>query len=214
MHALISAVAGATLMLWVPTLALAQNKDDDKKDRPMLTNQGKRKAHREGEYGGVQPGVRGSGTRACGKRKNRISWVGFQEKEAGSSRLFVQMCGEMQYIQQVDGNKLVVTVEGAKFLTRNAARRLDTRYFDTSILSVVPRRQSRRRARRNRPGRVAGVRITISFKNSSDAREAQASMSAGEDGYTYLFLDFGPATDREQGSDDSSTDDGDDDAGE
>ena len=189
MDRLIAAIAGATLLVSAPGLGFAQ-KDDE--GRVILTNKGARRVHREGEYGGVQPGVRGEGTRKCGKRKNRVSWVGFQEKGGGSSRVFVQMCSEMPYEQRVEGNKLVVTIEGARFLTRNARRALDTRYFDTSVLRVSSKTQRRRRAKRNRPAQAAGIRITITFKNSSDAREASASMSAAEDGYTYLFLDFGP----------------------
>ena len=40
------------------------------------------------------------------------------------------MCGELPFTQEVVGNKLHVTLKGAKYLTRNARRRLDTRYFD------------------------------------------------------------------------------------
>jgi hypothetical protein len=147
MQALIVAVAGATVMLSAPALALAQKDYDDEESRVVLTNQGKRTVHREGEYGGVQPGVRGEGTKKCGKRSNRVSWIGFQEKTAGASRVFVQMCGELPHSQEVVGNKLVVTLEGAKYLTRNARRRLDTRYFDTAIRQVSSKSQARRRAR-------------------------------------------------------------------
>ena len=46
-----------------------------------------------------------------------------------------------------------------------------------------------------RPAQKAGVLIAISFKNPVDAQQAQASVTREEDGYYYLYLDFGPGTD-------------------
>lgn len=149
---------------------------------------------REGEYGGVEPG----GTakpgyefeRQCGNRRDLLTWIGFQEREGGGSRLFVQLCGELAYDQAMVGNKLVVSLPGARFESTNARRALDMRFFDTVLQRAAPSR-SRGRGKRSRR-RAAGISISISFKDAADAREASASIDKSKDGYTYLFLDFGP----------------------
>ncbi len=144
--------------------------------------------HREGEYGGVVPGKVGDKPRRAPKTKRTVlTWIGFQKKGAGS-RLFVQLTKDADYEQEVVGNKLIVTIPGARFGSRNARRRLDTRYFDTSLRSVVPKR-ARRKGKRK-----AGVALHIGFKNPSDTRSASAQLSQEQDGYYYLYLDFGPGT--------------------
>ncbi|HUS65879.1 MAG TPA: hypothetical protein VMZ28_15110, partial [Kofleriaceae bacterium] len=64
---------------------------------------------------------------------------------------------------------------------------LDTRFFQTGIERVSSDASSRRGKKHAR----AGVELTIRFKNAADVHEANASMSAGKDGMSYLLLDFG-----------------------
>lgn len=151
--------------------------------------------NREGEYSGIVPdrAPEDGKRKKRKKRKNAISWVGFQPLDGGRSRLFVRMANELQYTQQLVGNVLYVNIVGARYRHRNTRRRLDTRHFDTSLKLVTNARVSARRARKNRHARQRGIELKISFKDSKDAREASASMSAGKDGYTYLFLEFPPA---------------------
>ncbi len=144
--------------------------------------------HKEGEYGGVVPGKVGDQRRKAPKtRRTVLTWIGFQNRGAGS-RLFVQLTRDADFDQEVVGDKLVVTIPGARFGSRNARRRLDTRFFETSLRQVVPKR-ARRKGKRK-----AGVALHISFKNPSDARSASAQLSREQDGYYYLYLDFGPGT--------------------
>ncbi len=172
-----------------------------------------RQHHKEGEYGGVTPGLvyrygfelekkadkrvqrlvkRRTNRRA--RRRLTVSWVGFQPRPGGASRVFIQLNREAVYTQRVDKNVLVVTVEGARHGSRNARRRIETRYFDTSIMLISSKRVRRRRAHKGRPAQSGGVAFYIQFKNPSDARQAQARLGKLEDGYYYLNLDFGPAT--------------------
>ncbi len=147
--------------------------------------------HKEGDYQGVEPGAstkRGlEFAKQCGRRSNLLTWIGFQPQEGGGSRVFVQLCGALEYDQQLSGSTLLVNLHGARFESRNARRALDVRFFDSALSRVVPKASRRGRGKR----RAGGIQIAISFEDPADAREASATMSTAEDGYTYLFLDFG-----------------------
>jgi hypothetical protein len=149
-----------------------------------------------GDYGGVTPG---ESTSRKPRRPNRVTWVGFQVKDDGTSTLFVQLTSEVPFTQEVAGGKLIVRLEGARYSNRNARRRLDTRFFETALQQVTSRAVSKRRARGDQPARPAGVELTISFKNPEDAREARAELRQEQDGYHYLYLSFGAAGVRTSG---------------
>jgi hypothetical protein len=148
--------------------------------------------HKQGVYGGVTPGKpvakvyeKKRPVKNRSKRKNRVTWVGFQPSGDGSSRVFIQLTSQVPYTQRVEGDTLIVNLESARFGSNNAQRFLDTRFFDTALARVDAdrARKGRRRAR--------GVDVRIKFKNPAGAAQASASMSQNDaDGYTYLFLDF------------------------
>lgn len=140
-------------------------------------------AHKEGQYTGVVPGHAPPLRRPT--RRPIATWIGFQPTADGS-RLFVQLTRDAEFHQQVAGDTLVVTIEGARFGSRNVRRRLDTRFFPTPVREVVPKPAPRRGKRR------AGIALHIAFKAPGQAREAAARLEAAPDGYHYLFLDFGP----------------------
>jgi len=153
-------------------------------------------AHREGEYGGVTPGKVSEKRRGPRKGKRPVvAWVGLRSQGGGASQFFVQLSRDADVQQEVVGNKLLVTIAGARFASRNARRRLDTRYFKTSVAGVVPRSVRRRRARKGRPGHAAGVQLTFSFKNPSDVAAASLRSGPEQDGFFYVFLDFAAGTD-------------------
>lgn len=180
--------------------------------------------HKEGEYGGVTPGViyryrfelekKGSKRveRRVKVRKNRraksrlrVSWVGFQPRAGGSSRVFFQLNREATYTQMVDKNVLVVTIEGARYGSRNSRRKIETRFFDTAIHRITTKRVRSRRARKGKPARKGGIAFYIHFKNPVDAKQASAELKKSDsDGYYYLNLDFGPGTALPKGSKDTS----------
>jgi hypothetical protein len=148
---------------------------------------------REGEYGGVTPGViypyadEGYKHRRMWKApakmpKNTIFWVGFQPRDGGSSRVFLQTSQEMPYTQALRGATLVVNVAGARLANSNARRRIDSRFFESALAEVVAQRAK------------GGVEVRITFKKPADAREARAGFAKEADGYHYLYLDFGAAT--------------------
>ena len=170
--------------------------DADKGDAGATDKRAKKRRggpNREGEYGGVVPGQvpdQDSKRRKVRKRKNAVSWIGFQPRPDGTSRLFLRMANELTYEQSVQGEQLVVNIAGARYRHRNTRRRLDVRFFATPLSLVLSKRVSSRRARKDRPARKAGIELRISFKDKEDVREASASMSTEPDGYTYLYLEF------------------------
>lgn len=205
------AVVALSGLMSVSGLELAEAQ----KARPLRPGEGlstRRQVHKKGVYGGVQPGKpipkvyrKKRPVKNRGRRKNRVTWVGFQPNKNGSSRVFVQLTSDVPYTQQVEGDTLVVSLESARFGSRNAMRFLDTRFFDTSIARVVARRARGKKRRR-------GIEIRIKFKNPADATQGVASMADSDsDGYTYLFLDFSaPSGAAGKGAGDAGDDAGDD----
>lgn len=141
-----------------------------------------------GAYSGLNPGESAS---RKPRRPGRLTWVGFQPKDDGTSTLFLQLSSEIPFTQEIANGKLVIKLEGARYANANTRRRLDTRFFDGALQQVTSRAVSRRRARRDQPARTAGIELTISFKNPEEAREARAEMRQEADGFHYLYLQFG-----------------------
>lgn len=183
------------------SLALAQGEQSDSEaSADDGADDGARKArrsrNREGQYGGVVPDREpdpDDTRRTRRKRKNAVSWIGFQPQDGGRARVFVRMANELEYAQHLAGNVLYINIAGARYRHRNTLRRLDMRHFETALETVTSKRVSRRRARKGKHARKRGIELRISFKDAKDAREAAASLAAGKDGYTYLYLDFPPA---------------------
>lgn len=191
-------IASATVALWLigaaPGPTLAQDSAPD--NAPSVTN-------REGEYSGVKPGEAPFKER----RKNILSWVGFQASDDGRARVFVQLSSEVPYTQKLESGVLVVRLEGARYRNKNASRRLDMRFFGTALRQVTSRRVGKKRARGSESAQPAGIELRFEFKNPSDAHEASVSSRVEKDGYHYLLLDFRPAAGGSISTRESSIDD-------
>ncbi len=152
----------------------------------------KRKApSRVGDYDGVKAGatsITPPGARRKGKRGPVVYWVGFQPLPAGHSQVFVQLGKEVEMSQSVVSGQLVVNLYGARIGNSAVQRRLDTRYFETSIQGIVTKRLRRRKGK----GKRRGVQLIVSFKTPADAAEASASVVTETDGYSYVYLQFAP----------------------
>lgn len=181
--------------------ALAQKAPDaDPPAQPLRVN-------REGEYGGVTPGVvktaagearpRGKRGRASGKAT--ISWIGFQQRTAGGARLFVQLGSAVPSSQTVVGSALLIHLDGARLGSRNSKRALDVRFFESTVQRIEPKAVGSRRTRKGQPGHKAGVELRVEFKSAADAAQAAASATTEQDGYHYLYFDF-PTAPAAQGS--------------
>jgi hypothetical protein len=165
------AVLFSTLILLVPAARAA----GDSQPAPRTAD----------DYAGVVPG-RGMLQHESVKRKvparPTVLWVGFRPASDGSARVFLQLNTVPTYQQAVTGDTLVVHVDHVVMDTRNDQRPLDTRYFSTPISSIVAK-----------PDGQGGVVVKVSFKKQGTAQKATASVSQGEDGMQYLYLDFPPS---------------------
>ncbi|ACY16254.1 hypothetical protein Hoch_3754 [Haliangium ochraceum DSM 14365] len=179
-----------------PSAAYAQSAPEgieeiDDLDTPVQLQAGTKSgsARADDDYGGVEPGETMS---RKPRRRNQLTWLGFQQRQGGAALLFVQLSSDVSYSQEVRDGTLTVKLEGARFANRNVSRRLDTRFFDTSLAQVLSKRVGKRRARRDTPARTAGIELSVTFKDPSAAREAQIEARQAEDGYHYLYLEFDP----------------------
>lgn len=140
-----------------------------------------------GTYQGVAPGEGGPERRKPRHgRTPTVTWLGFQPQPGGGARVFVQLDRAVPHEQAIHGGALVISLAGARAAHSNNRRFLDTRFFDTAVDRVSIERA------RPRPGkrRAAGLELVIRFKDPAAAREGEAAMQTGKDGYTYLTVDL------------------------
>jgi len=142
-----------------------------------------------GEYQGVSPGQGGPNKKKSEKsdvpappkrRPGRptITWIGFQDEGGGSARVFVQSSHGFSFDQKVQGGELVVTLPELRLGHYNFQRFMDTSFFDTPLKTVQARPTKH------------GVELHVKFKGNA-ARQADARQETAQDGYHYLYLDFG-----------------------
>lgn len=147
----------------------------------------------EGEYGGVHPGQ--PKKPEPGKKakkpppKGTLSWVGFEAKDGGS-QVFFQSVAPFEVTQRVDGNTLVVSLTGVSRLGGNTWRHVDTRFFETTLSKIAPKKKGK------------GVEVRITFKNPKDAAQGTVRTATEADGLYYAYLSFSgtgaPATEAEK----------------
>ncbi len=151
------------------------------------------KPNTEGEYGGVQPGQ--TQKPEPGKKakkpppKGTLSWVGFEAKDGGA-QLFFQSASPFEVTQRVDGGALVVSLSGLSRLGGNTWRFIDTRFFETTLAKVAPKRKGK------------GIEVRVTFKNPKDAAQGSVRTATEADGLYYAYLSFSgtsaPATEAEK----------------
>lgn len=146
---------------------------------------------KEGEYGGVAPGAPGP---AKSKRlpKGTLGWIGFEAKDGGA-QLFLQSPGPFQVTQRVQGQALIVHLSLTR-LGPNTWRKVDTRFFDNPLASIVARAVGARRATKTTPAHGRGIDVRITFKNPKDVREAAVRSATEADGMHYVYLSFPEGT--------------------
>ncbi len=139
-----------------------------------------------GDYQGVTPG-QGAAKKKSDvpappkKRPGRptVTWIGFQALDGGSARVFVQASHSFTFSQRVQGGELIVTLPELRLGHYNFQRFLDTSFFGTPVKTVQAR-----------PAKGHGVELHVKFKGNG-AKQADARQEPAQDGYQYLYLDFG-----------------------
>jgi hypothetical protein len=151
--------------------------------------------HREGEYGGVQPGVGPKDKPAKPKRmpsKGTLSWIGFEAKDGGA-QLFFQSVAPFNVTQKIEGNTLVIHLSLVR-LGANTWRQVDTRFFDNPLSFIVARQ-----------GR-GGIDVRVTFKNPKDMKEGTVRQAAADaDGMYYAYVGFPEGTEASGGGAKDST---------
>jgi len=154
--------------------------------------------HREGEYGGVNPGATAAGDAAAEPAKTRkrapagtLTWLGFEARDGGA-QVFFQSVAPFEVSQRVEDATLVVHL-GLSRLATNTGRPVDTRFFDNPLARIAAKKVRAERAK-GRAARAAGIEVRIAFKQASDAQEGQVRSETGPDGMHYVYLTFPPGT--------------------
>jgi hypothetical protein len=142
--------------------------------------------HKEGEYGGVVPGVKPESK--DGKKPKRaptkgtLTWIGFEAKDGGA-QLFFQSVAPFEVSQRVEGASLIVTLSLTK-LGQNTWRQIDTRFFDNPLSMITAKLAKKKK----------GTEVRVTFKNPKDAREASVRTATEPDGMYYAYLSFPEGT--------------------
>ena len=148
--------------------------------------------HKEGEYGGVDPGKSAPATDGKPKfkrppPKGTLSWIGFEAKDGGA-QVFFQSPGPFDITQSVDNGVLYVYLSNLNRLGANEWRAIDTRYFDNPLARLEARIVGAGK------GHPAGVQVKVVFKNVKDAHEGSFKSQQEADGFYYTYLTFGEGT--------------------
>jgi len=164
--------------------------------------------HREGEYGGVQPGQAPKDAPRRWRRRpspGTLTWIGFEAKDGGA-QLFFQSVGAFEVSQRVEGNTLVIHLS-LRRLGRNTWRQIDTRFFDTPLAYVKAQQVGAVRTTKKRQGHKAGIDVRITFKNPQDTREGTVRPATKDaDGMFYAYVSFPEGTSASLKGDSSMSD--------
>ena len=145
--------------------------------------------HREGEYGGVVPGVKHDKPILPKKPgKGILSWIGFEAKDGGA-QLFFQSVAPFEITQEVVGGSVYAYL-ALTSLGQNTWRQVDTRFFDNPLAGVVANKTRAAKATKGRAAHGAGIEVRITFKNPKDAREGTVRTATEADGMSYVYLSF------------------------
>lgn len=150
--------------------------------------------HKEGEYGGVEPGQTptANGKKHKAPPKNTLNWVGFEAKDGGAS-VFFQAANPFEVSQHVEGSQLVAMLTLPR-MGPNAWRALDTRFFENPLSRIDAKSVSAHGATKTAAAHGAGIEVRFSFKTASDAKEAAMRTNTEADGQYYVYLTFPQGT--------------------
>ena len=137
-----------------------------------------------GEYAGVKPGSNNPPPRiarvnaARSKNTGRatlLTWPGFEQRQGGSSRFFLQVSSLIVTEQSSSNNRFELILRNASTHVRNTTRWLETRFFNTPVLRA--RVERRRRD------------LAVVFQMRANVTP-QVSTAPGAGGFHFIFIDF------------------------
>lgn len=133
--------------------------------------------HPPGTYGGVVPGASSAPAVAVAKSetKSMITWPGFQMRQDGTSRVFIQSTSALTPQPSAAGPRFTVYLPGAKVAGNTNKLPLETRFFNTPVSRVNLEQQ------RDGVTLVLDLRANIAPVVSSER---------GPTGYYFLYIDL------------------------
>lgn len=146
--------------------------------------------HKEGVYGGVNPGARdaGGGRQRKPTARKTLHWIGFQADD-GRATVFLQAVEPFTLEQEVVAGAVVLHVDGLTKLGRNTRRPIETRYFDGPVTRITAKARKARRAGKGHPRIGAGLDVTIAFRDGKASAGAVRTATEA-DGMYYAYLTF------------------------
>lgn len=90
-------------------------------------------------YRGIIPGTRDDMPhlqRAKAQSGNKVTWIGFQPKAEGGSRVFIQTSASPSYNVDDSGQIVTVTLSDTGIPLRNFSRFIDTTFFKANVLRI------------------------------------------------------------------------------
>lgn len=148
---------------------------------------------REGEYGGVNPvGPPVTDAKHTRPAPKSLGWVGFSAAD-GAAELFFQAAQPFTISQRVDGDVVVVWLEGLTRQARNTRRPLDTQFFDSPVARITAKTVRAARGRKGKPGHPAGIEVRIAIKRGAPVGEGVVRTATEQDGFFYTYLTFAGA---------------------
>ena len=140
-------------------------------------------AHAEGVYSGLRPGGNPAPAETPAARPHRgpntLRWIGFQA-DGETAHVFAVMASPCAVSQRIEGQTLVVRLDGVRAGDANTRRPIDTQFFATPVARVTSAGHARR-----------GVELRIELKDGP-AREGAVRTAVEADGAFYVYVDVAP----------------------
>lgn len=162
------------------TASLSAGADDDIQLQPRqgeILRTDAPSGHRLGSYAGVQPGSGSAPPVAAPKTDSRpmITWPGFQMRQDGTSRVFIQSTSQLTQVTTTGPAKFNVHLPGAKIAGNTNKLPLETRFFNTPVSRV------------NLEVQKDGVTLVLDLR--ADVSPVVSS-ERGPSGYYFLYIDL------------------------
>jgi hypothetical protein len=142
-------------------------------------------AHAEGVYSGLRPGGRPVATpetaavRPRRRGPNKLRWLGFQA-DGETAHIFAVLPAPAAVSQRIEGQTLIVRLDGVRAGDASTRRPIDTRFFATPVARITTAGRDRR-----------GVELRIELKDGP-AREGAVRTAIEADGAFYVYIDVAP----------------------
>jgi hypothetical protein len=165
------------------TASLSAGADEDitirPRNAPLIQNE--QPGHPLGTYAGVVPGASGTPAVPVAKSETKpvITWPGFQMRQDGTSRVFIQSTTALTPQPTAAGPRFSVYLPGAKVAGNTNRLPLETRFFNTPVSRVNIEVQ------RDGVTLVLDLRAEVSPVVSSER---------GPTGYYFLYIDLPKGT--------------------